>query len=339
MMFVRTPMHFYGARVLLGCAEAGYFPGAAYFLSKWFPRTVRAQTMSQFYVALPISTVVMGGLAGMLLRLNGRLGLTGWQWMFLIEAAPAVVLAFVVWFGLADTPSNAKWLDAGEREALLAELASDPHNTSAQHGSGLGIAVRSGRVWLLGLLYFLGLGAFYALAFSLPLLLTQLTGWDTGRAGYLVAASGVVGAVGMLANAWHSDKACERRWHIAALFFLMAAMPLMAGLHLSGWVPAVGLLIMMVSWYTLLGPLTSVLVTVIPGEAAAIAIAFINMFGICGGFVGPYWMGWMREATGGYAWGIGLLSIPCLLAGLGIQYLLRPVKVEAMGVSEDSAVG
>jgi ACS family tartrate transporter-like MFS transporter len=227
---------------------------------------------------------------------------------------------------LPDRPSDAKWLGADEREALEIELASDPHNTQAKHGSSLSIAVRSGRVWLLGLLYFFGLGSSYAVTFSLPVLLTQLTGWDTGRAGYLVAAAGVLGAVGMLAIAWHSDRTCERRWHIAALFFLMALMPLAAGLHLSGWVAAVALLLMMVSWYAMLGPLTGVLVTIIPGEAAAIAIAVVNMCGICGGFVGPYWMGWMREATGGYAWGIGLLCIPCALAGLSILHLLRPVE-------------
>ncbi len=323
MMFVRTPGHFYGARLLLGCAEAGYFPGAVYYLSQWFPRSERARTMGLFYVSLPISTIVMGSLAGSLLRLDGRLRLTGWQWMFLIEAAPAVLLAVVVWFCLCDSPTKAPWLSAAEREALTSELTRDAQHAVAEEGNDLAIAVRSRRVWLLGLLYFLGLGSVYAVTFSLPLLLTQLTGWNTGKAGYLIAAAGVAGAVAMLWVAWRSDRMGERRWHIAVLLFLMSLMPLVAGMHLLGWVPALALLVMMVSWYALLAPLTSVVATIVPGHAAAIGIAVVNTCGIFGGFVGPYWMGWIREATGSYAWGVGSLCIPCAMAGFIILHLLR----------------
>jgi ACS family tartrate transporter-like MFS transporter len=331
MVLVRTPAHFYTARLLLGCAEAGYFPGVVYYLARWFPPGVRSRTMSQFYVAMPISSLVMGALAGPLLRLNGRLGLAGWQWMFLVEAAPAVLLAFVMWFGLADEPQEARWLGADERAALMAELARDPHHAEAGHGSGFGIALRSWRVWLLGGFYFFALGTSYALTFSLPQMLQHATSWDAGGVGNLVAGAGVAGAVGMLLVAWSSDKRQERRWHIAALCFLQAAMVLFAGLHPTGWSGAMALLASTVCWFSMAGTITSVLATVIPGKAAAIAIAIVNMLGIFGGFVGPYWMGWMREATGGYAWGVGSLVVPCTLAGLGI---LVVVKRQGLGVRD-----
>jgi len=323
MVFVRTPAHFYSARLLLGCAEAGYFPGVVYYLARWFPPGVRSRTMSQFYVAMPISSLVMGALAGPLLRLNGRLGLTGWQWMFLVEAAPAVLLAFVMWHGLTDEPQHATWLTAGERAALLAELACDPHHAEAGHGSGFEIAVTSWRVWLLGGFYFCVLGISYALTFSLPQMVAKATGWDAGGSGNLIAGAGIVGAVGMLVVAWSSDKRQERRWHIASIALLQAAAVLFAGLHPIGWSGAVALLLSMVCWFSMAGTITSVLATVIPGKAAAIAIAIVNMLGIFGGFVGPYWMGWMREATGSYAAGVGWLCVPCVLGAMAILFLLR----------------
>jgi ACS family tartrate transporter-like MFS transporter len=277
--------------------------------------------MSQFYVALPLGAVLMGTLTGPLLRLNGRLGLAGWQWMFLVEAAPAVLLSLVVWFGLTDEPEQATWLSDAERGALLAELARDPHRTDAGHGSGLAIAARSWQVWVLGVTYFMVLGTSYALTFSLPQMLQQATGWGAGGAGNLVAGAGVAGAVGMLLVAWSSDRRQERRWHIAGLCFVQAALVLCAGVHPMGWPAAVALLAAMVCWFSVAGTITVVLATVIPGRAAAIAIAIVNMMGIFGGFVGPYWMGWMRETTGSYAWGVGSLCVPCVLGGVGILWL------------------
>jgi ACS family tartrate transporter-like MFS transporter len=338
MMFVRTPVHFYGARLLLGCAEAGYFPGVVYYLSRWFPPEQRARTMSQFYVAMPVSTILMGALAGPLLGLNGRLGLAGWQWMFLVEAAPAVLLAFVVWFYLTDEPEQATWLSDAERGALVAELARDPHHASARHGSGLAIAARSGKVWVLGGIYFFMLGTSYALTFSLPQMVSQATGWGAGGAGNLVAGAGVAGAVGMLAVAWSSDKRQERRWHIAALCFVQAAMVLYAGLHPTGWSAAAALLASIVCWFSMAGTITVVLATVIPGKAAAIAIAIVNMMGIFGGFLGPYWMGWMREATGSYSWGVGSLCVPCVLAGVGILWVCDQQGEANAVVAEDVKV-
>jgi ACS family tartrate transporter-like MFS transporter len=327
MVFIRTPASFYGLRMLLGVAEAGYFPGALYYLSQWFPAGERSRSISFFYIALPLSGTIMGAVAGVLLRLNGRLGMTGWQWLFLVEALPAVLLSFVVWFCLPESPEKAAWLDEPEREALVAELANDPvrRRDAALSGSGLRRALRSGRAWTISGFLFLTLGSYYAIIFSLPLFLKELTGLDAGRVGYLVAVFGVSGAAGMLLVARSSDRRQERRWHIVVPASMMTLALAVAGLHWSGWVAAVALLVAFTCYNAMQGPLMGLPNVVLSGEAAAVAIAMLTMCGVMGGFVGPYWIGWMREATGGYAVGIGALCLPCGLAVVAMWRLMRDI--------------
>ena len=325
MMFVRTPLHFYGARLLLGCAEAGYFPGVLYFLSRWFPGAVRAQTIGLFYIALPISNLVMGGLAGLLLGLNGKFGLAGWQWMFLVEGVPAVVLAFAVWFGLPEDVAGARWLVPAEKAALLAELAPElPGATTkaADHGA-LRRVLGSSRVWAVGLVYLFELCTLYGLSFSLPTVLRETTGWSEAEVGYLIAGMGIVGAALMLAGAWVSDRSGKPQPCVVVGFILISLGAVAGGLHLRGWAGTGALLLMMLSFYMFQGPMLAVMTMLMPGRASALAIATVNMCGLVGGFLGPYWMGWMRERTGGYAWGIGLLSLPCAVAAVIMIRLTR----------------
>ena len=144
MMLVRSPASFYGLRFLLGMAEAGFFPGVLYYLSLWFPQAIRARAIGRFYVAFPLSNVVMGLIAGSLLSLNGRLGLRGWQWLFLIEALPAIALSALVWFVLPDGPADAKWMEPEEREWLVGQLRADAAamELSGGHAAGPGSVVR-----------------------------------------------------------------------------------------------------------------------------------------------------------------------------------------------------
>lgn len=333
MVFVRVPWHFYGARLLLGCAEAGYFPGALFYLSLWFPTAVRARAIALFYVALPLSAVVMGSVAGALLRMDGRLGLTGWQWMFLMEAAPAVVLAFVVWLGLPKDLSEAKWLREDERAAMAAELARDQAlSYSALAGEsegGLGRVLRNGRAVALAVAYFSLQVSWYAVLFSLPIVLGQLTGWEAGQVGYLVAGTGVVGAVAMLTVARRSDRSGARRVYAVTGYSLMAVCALAAGLHLSGWGGVAALLLFLLSSYQMQGPLLGMLTAVLPGNDSAYAVAFICACGSGGGVVGPYLMGWMRDATGGFAVGIAWMSVPCVVAAASIFWFVRDRRVAA----------
>ena len=335
MVFVHSKTSFYSLRVLLGAAESGFFPGVLFYLSQWFPSTERARSISLFYIAFPLSSTVMGVAAGALLRLNGVAGLRGWQWLFLVEASPAVVLGLAVWRLLPDGVAEARWLTAEERTALQAavEGAESGAGTSQAGGShdaqrsGLREALGSGRAWTLSLVLFCTLGSYYAVTFSLPLVLRGITGWSAGRVGWLVAAFGVAGAAGMLAVAWSSDRQRERRWHIVIPMLTMGAALLAAGLLLAaggrGMLTVSALLVAMTSYYAMQGPLLGLPTLFLRGEAAAVAIAMLTMGGVAGGFVGPYWMGWMRGGTGSYAGGIGWLAAPCFLAVLGTLGLMR----------------
>jgi len=343
MVLVKTSHEFYGARLLLGCAEAGYFPGALYFLSRWFPRATRGRAISLFYVSLPISTIVMGALAGALLGLDGRLGLRGWQWMFLVEATPAVVLAGVIWFCLPDEVASARWLSGNEKQAITEELERDYATDGGASDGSVWEALRMGRVWLLGLVYFFQLGISYAITFSLPIVLGQSTGWNAARVGYLIAWAGVLGAALMLGGAWASDHSDRPQRYVVGGYLLMGIGALGAGLHLRGWSGVAMLLFVMWSYYAIQAPMLRVMTTIVPGRGAALAIGTANMCGIAGGFFGPYWMGWMREATGGYALGIGALCVPCLLAAvlmLRLMRVKRRVEILDVGIPyEEEAVG
>jgi len=310
MIVAHTPWSFYALRVLLGVAEAGFFPGVIFYLATWFPVKQRARAISQFYIAFPLSNLVMGAAAGALLRLNGCIGLRGWQWLFLVEAAPAVVLSFVLWFALPDGPESAAWLSAEERAAVMAASA----EVASESKSSIWAGLRNTRVWLLALVFLCCMAAYYALVFSLPQVLRQLTGWEAGSVGYLIAAMGVAGAAAMLAVAVFSDRSKERARYALPAIALMAVMVLGAGLHLKGWVAALALLGVLVVYYAVQGPMQAMMSEVVEGPARAVAIATVNMFAIFGGFVGPYWMGWMRERAGRYGPGIAALGGAYVLA-------------------------
>ena len=234
MMFVKTPLEFYAVRFLLGMAEAGFFPGVVYYLSQWFPASVRARTVSRFYVALPLSSVFMGGLAGALLNLQGRMGLAGWQWLFLAEGLPAVILSVIFLAYLPNTPAEAKWLTAGERDWLIERLRADnesigesigaPSGTSIgeRHAEGVFRAILNPRVWQLGIFLLCIYIGFYAFSFSAPVLIQQATGLSNTSLGFAIAIMGVLGALGLVLNGQHSDRAGERYLHLIVPCVLIA---------------------------------------------------------------------------------------------------------------------
>jgi|SRR5580658_7208245 MFS transporter, ACS family, tartrate transporter len=325
MMLVHSRTSFYGMRLLLGVAEAGYFPGAVYFLSLWFPAKERARAISFFYVSLPLASVAMGSVAGALLALDERLGLRGWQWLFLMEGLPAVLLSIGIWFTLSERPREAKWLTEDEREALECGLADEsPLEEHSHRWSALKVVLSDARVWMLGLCALCLLGSNYAQNFFLPQILRMLTGVSVAKVGYLIAVGAAAGAVAMVANGFHSDRKGERRWHVMVPALLIALLMLTAGLHLHGWAAAIVLLMAMPVFFAMQAPWVATFTELFRGEKAALAIATVNMLGIIGGFLGPYWMGWMRELTGGFAVGIGALCVPWLVMAASIAWATRP---------------
>ena len=320
MALIHSVLSFYGMRLLLGCAEAGYFPGVIYYLSQWFPAAQRARAISLFYISFPLSTVLMGLAAGSLLNLGGRWGLSGWQWLFLMEGLPAVLIGVCFWFALPDSPAKAAWLNEAEREAITAGLA-DERGTAGH--ADLMLVLREPRVWVLGVFAFCMLGTSYAVTFFLPLFLSGGMHWTQRGIGYLIAAFGVAGALAMVLTAAHSDRSGERRWHVAGPMLVVAVLTLAAANPRSGIAAALAMLLFIVPYAAMQGPMLVLASQLCRGENAALAIAVFNMLGIFGGFVGPLWMGWMRELTGGYAAGVGALCAPCVLGAGCILWLTR----------------
>ncbi|HTV83354.1 MAG TPA: MFS transporter [Acidobacteriaceae bacterium] len=332
MIFVRTPAEFYAGRLLLGASEAGFFPGVIFCLTQWFPAGERSKAISRFYISFPLSTVVMGGLAGWLLNLDGRLHLAGWQWLLLAEGVPAVAMSAVFLMGLPDGPAKAAWLTEPEREWILRQLASEPRR-GAHSGDEPGQAFRDPRVWLLGALFFFDLLAAYGYTFTAPQLVKQVTGLHATGVGFIIAGLGVLGALSMLLNGWHSDKTGERRWHVVAPLLLMAVGYVAAGVSVLPVIVLPALVLMFAGNTAVQAPLWTIPPEFLRGRSAAAGIATINTLGILGGFAGPYLMGVLTDWSGGLQRGLLVLAAPVLAAALLMtivhQYSVRGLAVRA----------
>jgi MFS transporter, ACS family, tartrate transporter len=338
MMLVKTPLEFYVVRFLLGMAEAGFFPGVVYYLSQWFPANARARTVSRFYVALPLSSVFMGGLAGVLLNLQGRMGLAGWQWLFLAEGLPAVILSVIFLVYLPNTPAEAKWLTAEERDWLIAQLRADNElivdsigkstgesigpATGERHGEGALRAILNPRVWQLGIYLLCIYIGFYAFSFSAPVLIQQATGFSNTNVGFAIAVMGILGALGLVLNGQHSDRAGERYLHLIVPCVLIAAAFVVGGLTVAPIFALPAYAIVFIGFNATAGPSWAIASSFLTGKSAAAGIATANTIAIVGGFLGPYWMGRAKDFTGNYQSGLLTLALPAI-AGVGILLFMR----------------
>lgn len=327
MMFTRGPLSFYALRFLLGVAEAGFFPGIIFYLSKWFPSDARARAVARFMTAIPISGVIGGPISGALLGLSGSLGLTGWQWLFLLEGLPAVVLGFAVLRYLPDGPENAAWLMPDQRRWLLERLAIERQHCVDHHRFSVARALSSSVVWQMGLLVFLSISfGQYALALWLPQIVRGFSGLSDLQIGFVSAIPNLVAAIAMVIVAGHSDRTGERCLHIAAASGVAAAGFLGCALVQSP-VPAVIFLSLasagLLSAHGPFWPLPSKFLT---GAAAAGGIALINSLANLSGFAGPYAIGLLNSASGDFRTGLMLLAfVP--LAGMVLALRLRRASV------------
>ena len=329
MMFVKTPLQFYVLRFLLGMAEAGFFPGVVFYLMQWFPPEMRARAVSRFYVAFPLSSVVMGAIAGALLNLQGKLGLAGWRWLFLVEGVPAILLSVAFFFWLPDGPADARWLTGDERAWVLEQIRADA--CSGGHTHDVGRALLDPRVLQIGLIFLFMLGCSYAYTFSAPAILIRLTGWNATKVGFLISVMGLLSALGMILNALHSDRSRERHWHVAIPFFIIAGGFLAGGLSMNAWLAVPALAAAVIAYASLQGPLLSLPATFLKGRTAAAGIAAMNTIGILGGFVGPYWMGIAKDMTGDYQHGLLTLTVPSLAAAGIVLWMRRTALKQTAG--------
>jgi len=334
MMFVKTPAEFYGVRFLLGMSEAGFFPGVVYYLSQWFPANVRARTISRFYVALPLSSVVMGAIAGALLGLQGRMGLAGWQWLFVAEGLPAVLLSAVFFFFLPNTPADAKWLSAAERDWLVEQLRADNSAVGSaagspaeagehDHADGVFHAILNPRVLQLGLLLFCLYIGDYAVKFTAPLIIQQITGFSNTKVGFVIAILGLLASASIVLNGNHSDRTNERYLHVAVPTLLMVAACIVAGLSVAPIAVLPAFAVLFMGFTATAGPAWVIPSSFLTGKSAAAGIATVNMIAILGGFVGPYWMGLAKDWTGNYQSGLLTLAVPELIGAAIVLYMRR----------------
>jgi ACS family tartrate transporter-like MFS transporter len=323
MLFVRTPLEFNALRFLLGMAEAGFYPGVIYYLTLWFPARMRARAVSRFYIALPLSSVVMGALAGWLLGLGGKLGLSGWQWLFLVEGLPTAAFSLLILKMLPDNPAKAAWLTVDEKAWLESKLKADGATAHLGHNAGVTQALLSPKVWMIGAYFFFALTTSYAYGFSAPAILQGVTGWSVAHVGFLVASFGIAGAAGMLWNSAHSDRVGERALHCIVPCIVMAAGFLTASYSKEPWLVVVALAASFISFSAMLGPANAVPMQFLAGRAAAAGLAAMNTITMFAGFVGPYWMGVMKDYTGSYEAGLRGLVLPSLLAAATMFALTR----------------
>ena len=311
---------FYTVRVLLGIAEAGFFPGIIFFLTLWFPAMYRGRIIGMFMAAIPMSSVLGAPLSGYLLGMDGVAGIAGWQWLYVVEAAPALILAFVVLNYLTDKPADAHWLLPAERTWLSSTLANETAHRKSTHDMSVLQALLNPRVLALAFVYFGAVAANYGIGFFLPTIVKGF-GLTNAMTGWVTAIPYVVGTLGMIWWSARSDRLSERKNHtiiallVAAIGIIAATMtedPLLKMLAFS--FSAFGVFAVLPVFWTLPTAFLS-------GASAAAGIAAINSIGNLSGFAGPFAMGYIKDATGSFNGGL-LLIAGCVLMAMVIVMVL-----------------
>ena len=333
MAFVQGPTSFYVMRFLLGAAEAGFFPGIILYLSYWFPARNRAGVTSFFMAAAPISTALGSPISAGLLEMNGILGLAGWQWLFIMEAIPALVLGVVVFFYMTDCPEQASWLEKDERDWLVGVMNDERaanKTASANHSFIRGLA--DPRVLALALIYFGTSAGLYTLGIWAPQIIKQM-GVSSMTVGLLNAIPPTVSVIAMVLWSRHSDRTGERTWHV-----IIACLAAATGLVVAA---TSGSLLGLIAALTLVNvgiscakpPLWTMPTMFLSGAAAATGIATINSIGNLGGFAGPAMMGWIKDQTGSFSGGLYFVAGLLVLSAVVTLVLANSRKASVAAAS------
>ncbi len=334
MAFMRTAWQFYLLRFLLGAAEASLYPVIyASCIPRFFTARDRARAIAVLLTSLQVSAVIGAPLAGWLTGVP-LFGLAGWQVLFLVEAVPALILGFVVAFWLADGPREARWLTPQERELLSAQHESEVAAQAAVRRYTVLEALRDRQVLKLCLTYFLWITGFWGFSYWMPTVLKEVSGWSNAGVGRTIAAAMLVSLLASLYTGHSSSRRDERRWHGALHLFLAAVG--MAGGAFAGepWLFCAFLVLAAVGTYAPMSVWWSYPTTFLSGMAAAGAVGLINSMGNLGGFVGPYVTGWVRQATGSFAFALLYLALSLAAAGLLVLTLRRPEASSAAPVAK-----
>lgn len=312
MAAVRGAHSFYLLRFVLGLAEAGFFPGIIVYLTYWFPAPQRARVIALFMTASALAGVIGGPVSGALLAADGTLGLAGWQWLYILEGLPSVLLGVIVLFYLDDRPDDARWLSAEEKHWLAQSLA---EQGTGQREHRLVRGLTDPTVWLLALLYFAIVTGLYGVTMWLPQIVKALGTLSNLEVGFVATLPFLAATIAMVKVGASSDLRRERRWHVALPAFAGAA-GLILSAHAHNPLFALAALSLGAAgiWGTM-GPFWSMPSEYLGGSAAAAAIALINSVGNLGGFIGPYLVGIVRQMSHGFSGGLAAMALMLAIAG------------------------
>jgi len=307
------PKSFMAARFLLGLAEAGFYPGLVLYFSYWFPDMHRARIVSGFTLALPLAAAIGAPVSTAILSLDGLWGLAGWQWMFLAEGAPSVLLGVVALFYLTDRPAEAHWLSEAERSWLTSTLAEERRQIEAGGKIGLLQSFWEPKVLLLSLNFFGIVTASLGMLLFLPQIVKQL-GLSNMQVGWASMIPYVCGAISMVVWGSISDRMRERRWNLFLGCIVAASGLALAGRCIGSYWSLVGMSIAAIGFYGTKGPFWAIPSIFLTGMAAAVSFAWINSIGNLGGFLGPSVVGWVRDSTGSFGAGLYALAVFALMS-------------------------
>jgi len=322
MIFTVGPKSFYLLRFLLGAAEAGFFPGAAFYLSQWFPAEYRGRILAWFLVGIPASSLIGGPISGLLLEMHGIAGLSGWKWLFIIESLPAIILGLALPFALVDTPEQAQWLTEEQKRVVRARLASETRERERRH---LWAGLRDGRVALLALIQFSFTVGAYGVGIFLPLII-KTENFSNFTIGFLTAAPNLVACAVMVYWAAVVDRSGQKIFNLASTC-VMSGLGLIFAVWANSFVLSmVGLTVVIVGTNTARAIFWTIPTRFLAGIGAAGGLALINSVGTIGGFVGPSIMGVLKDASGSFSTGLvalsGFLFASAILA-LSLRLLIK----------------
>ena len=319
MMFVTGPVTFYLLRFLLGVAEAGFFPGIVLYLTHWYPSSRRARILSLFLTGVAISGVIGGPLSGMILnRMSGVRGLAGWQWLFLLEGIPSLVMGVATFLYLPDSIERAAWLRDKEKLHLQENLRDE--SSGVEHASVLA-TLRNPLVLLFSGISFSFVMGLYGISFWLPQLIKSMGVTDAWRIGVLSSIPSAVAAIVMVLAGWNSDRTGDRRWHLVTFAAIGAVGLIVAGMYGSQLVTGLAAMsAAMAGSLTNIALLWTLPTAALKGKSAAAGIAAINSIGNLAGFLSPYLIGVVKDATGAATYGLYVIA-GFMLIGAGLVLL------------------
>lgn len=333
MILIRGPVSFSVMRFLLGAAEAGFFPGMILYMKNWFPAKTRARAVAWFMTANPIAGVIGSPISGALLSLRGS-GLSGWQWMFIIEGLPAIILGLVVFLTLAETPHEARWLAEEEKTWLLSELADEKRAEARVPQQSFWRVLLSPKLWLLSIVYFGVSTTMYGVTLWLPSVIRALSGLSYLWTGVVAVIPFLVTTAAMVLIGTHSDRTGERRWHTAVPAF-GAAVGLFVAAYAHGPVIVVaGMGLGLALAESMCGPFWALATSSMAGLSAATGIAVINSLANLGGYFGPDIIGFFRSANGGFRGGLLAISVTLAVSGSIALIVGRTVSDQKAKIEE-----